>query len=193
MPALTISGSLVAHTNIYSSLAATTKFILREVYSTKTNESTIRKKKLKLLENRLHPRRKPPAAPPPTREKSRLFSQETINQALEVLQRSLMVQHQFALVEEAGAEPTLDRFAEDDIFFLHLINEADKVFLVLSGHGIHEAVIEDRERFVGLNRQKEVEGEIARPGIEIEGKVGPEIGIEAIHRYTKHLSPSLAV
>jgi hypothetical protein len=55
-----------------------------------------------------------------------LFAQHALNELLEVAQTVLSMQHQFALAEEARLKSALDRFTENDVFYLHLVDELGK-------------------------------------------------------------------
>lgn len=108
-----------------------------------------------------------------------------MDQPLEMPQAILAVQHQLSLLEKAGVEPALDRFAKHGVFVLHLVDELGEVLLLLFAYRVHKAVFKDGERFICPNRQEEVEGEVARSRIDVQGEIRPEIGIEAVHAYRK--------
>src|SRR5258707_4001266 len=109
----------------------------------------------------------------------RLLCQYTVKQLLEVAQAIFAVQHQPALVEEAGGEAALDRLTEYGILLLHLVDELREVLLFLRGNLIDEAVLEDGQGFVDIDGQEKVEREVTGAGIDVEGKIGPQISIEA--------------
>src|SRR5690242_18436918 len=102
-----------------------------------------------------------------------------VNEALEVAQRVFTAHHQLALVVVAGAQPALDRLAEDDILLLHLVDEAHEVALLLLADLIREAVLVDRQRVTLVYRNDQVERDVAGTRIDVEREIGPEVGVEA--------------
>ena len=48
------------------------------------------------------------------------------------------------------------------------------------GYLVGEAVVVDGERAVGVDGHEEVERDVAGAGIDVEGEVGPEVGVEAV-------------
>ncbi len=78
----------------------------------------------------------------------------SMDELLEVAESFLAAEHEMALVEIAGAEAALHRFAEDDVFILDLIDEAHEIVYGGVAHGIGEAVIVNCQRAVGIDRHE---------------------------------------
>src|SRR5262245_43696095 len=77
-------------------------------------------------------------------------------------------------------QPALHRLTEDDVLFLHLVYEPDEVAHLLVAHGVGETVVVDSKGMVLVHGYEEVERGVAGTGVDIDCKVWPEKGIEAL-------------